>query len=101
MFIQDMLREELENSLQIKADVEEALSGLPSGALVKKSINGHSYYYLARRKGGKVSFGYLGKLRTEEIRKYEDAKKQRAGYRKQISELNKQIKYLRKATRGK
>jgi hypothetical protein len=101
MFIQDMLKEELENSLRIKADVEAALESVPPGALVKKVIHGHPYYYLAQRKGSKVSFAYLGKLNPEEIRKYEEAQKQRAGYRKQISELNKQVKYLQKATRGK
>lgn len=101
MFIQDMLKEELENSLRIKADVEAALGLMPPGALVQKRINGHVYCYLAERKGSKVSFSYLGKLEPEVIRKHKESQKQRAGYRKQISELNKQIKYLQKATRGK
>ncbi len=101
MFIKDMLKEELENSLRIKADYEEALGKLPPGALVQKRINGHLYCYLAARKEGKVSFAYLGKLDDAQIQQYEDAKKQRANYRSQIRDLKKQIRYLQKATRGK
>ncbi len=46
MFIQDMLREELENSVQIKQDYIEAIASLPKGSLVRKRISGHDYVYL-------------------------------------------------------
>jgi hypothetical protein len=101
MFIKDMLKEELANSRRIKAEVEAALHTLPPGALVRKLVGGRIYCYLAERKAGKVSFAYLGKLGADEIHRYEEAKKQRANYRKQIRELNRQIRYLEKATRGK
>lgn len=101
MFLKDMLKEELANSRRIKADVEKALRKLPPGALVRKQVGGRVYCYLAERKAGKVVFAYLGKLAAGEIRRYEEAKKQRANYRKQIRDLKKQIRYLEKATRGK
>ena len=100
MFLKDMLKEELANSRRIQADVEGALRKLPPGALVRKQVAGRVYCYLAERKAGKVVFAYLGKLPAGEIRRYEEAKKQRANYRKQLRDLKQQIRYLEKATRG-
>lgn len=99
--IKGVLEEELENSLRMKAEYEKALGALPKGALVEKEIHGHIYYYLMRREGNKIKFDYLGKLSQEGIDKYEKIKLARDRYRKLISQLNKQIKFLRRALRGK
>ena len=101
MFIKDMLGEELENSLQIKQDYERALGELPRGSLVRKVIGGHPYFYLAHREGAKVQFDYLGKLADEDVRGYEEAKQSRARYRQRLSEVNKQIRYIRKVLHAK
>ena len=101
MFIKDMLKEELQNSIQIRKDYERALKDLPKGSLVRKMIGGHEYFYLAFREGSKVRFDYIGKLDKDGIAKYKEAKDFRARYRKKISEVNRQIKFIRKALRGK
>ncbi len=100
MFVKDMLKEELENSMRIKSEYEAALAGLPQGALVRKLIGGHVYYYLVSRQEGLVAYQYVGKLDEEDVQKYAEAKNLRASYRKQIRDLNKQIRYLQKVTRG-
>ena len=100
--IKGVLREELENSLRMKQDYERELAKLPKGALVKKKIKGHEYYYLVLREKGKVKFIYKGKTVSEaELRKYKEAKEYRAKYRKSLSQVKKQIKFLRSALRGK
>jgi len=99
--IKGVLKEELENSLQMKKDYERELAKLPKGSLVKKKIKGHEYYYLILREDGKVKFIYKGKLSKEEIEKYEKTKKLRAKYRKLFSQVKKQIKFLRSSLRGK
>ena len=99
--IRSVLKEELANSLAMKKNYERELAKLPKGSLAKKTIRGHEYYYLQVREEGKVRFIYKGKLSDEEIEKYENAKKYRAKYRKLLSELKKQIKFLRTALRGK
>jgi len=100
--IKGVLREELENSLRMKEDYERELAKLPKGALVKKKIKGHEYYYLVLREKGKVKFIYKGKAVSEaELRKYKEAKEYRAKYRKSLSQVKKQIKFLRSALRGK
>jgi hypothetical protein len=99
--IKGVLEEELENSLRMKKEYEKAIKSLPQGALVRKEIRGHSYYYLMKREGLKVKFVYKGKLPKEKIKKYEEAKKFRAKYRNLLSQVKKQIAFLRKALRGK
>ena len=101
MLIKDMLNEELQNSIQIRKDYERALKGLLKGALVRKVISGNEYFYLAIRDGDKVRFNYMGKLDKDEIAKYQEAKKFRARYRKKLFEVDRQIKFIRKALRGK
>lgn len=99
--IKNVLREELENSLQMKKDYLRELSSLPKGSLIKKRVKGHEYYYLISRINGKVKFVYKGKLSPDEIKRYKDAKLYRAKYRKSLSDLRKQIKFLRSSLRGK
>ena len=101
MFIIDMLDEELQNSLSIKGDYEQALAALPRGSLVRKVIGGHPYFYLAHREGPKVKFDYLGKLSDEERLSYEESKRSRARYRQRLSEFNKQIRFLQKVLHAK
>lgn len=100
--IKGVLKEELGNSLQMKKSYERELAKLPQGSLIKKKIKGHEYYYLLLRENGKVKFVYKGKqVPVGDIKKYKEAKEYRAKYRKSLSQVKKQIKYLRSALRGK
>ncbi len=99
--IKSVLKEELANSLAMKKSYERELARLPKGSLVRKTIKGHEYYYLQVREKGKVKFLYKGKLSAGQIEEYEQAKQYRAKYRKLLSEVNKQIRFLRAALRGK
>lgn len=99
--IKGVLKEELENSLRMKSQYETALKKLPKGSLALRKIGGHDYYYLVRRQGKKVKYLYKGKLSRKEIEKYEEAKKLRAKYRNLLSQVKKQIKFLKGTLRGK
>lgn len=100
--IKSVLQEELANSLAMKKNYEKELAKLPKGSLIKKNVKGHKYYYLVVREQGKVKFIYKGKeVSDKERRKYEQAKEYRAKYRKLLSEVKKQIKFLRSTLRGK
>ena len=99
--IKGVMREELENSIQMKNDYEGALTKLPRGSLVKKKIKGHEYYYLVMRVKGKVKLIYKGKVSEDIIKKYKEAKEYRAKYRKLLSQVKKQIRFLKGALRGK
>ena len=99
--IKGVLAEELQNSLRMKKGYEEALRKLPQGCLAVRKIRGHEYFYLVKRINGKVKYLYKGKISEDEQRKYEEAKKFRAKYKQLLSQVKKQIKFLRSSLRGK
>lgn len=99
MIIEGVLEEELQHLLEVKNEYEKELSKLPKGALVKKKIKGHIYYYLAHREGKKVIFDYQKDISEEDIKKHQEAKKDRKKYRKLLSEIKKEIKFIRRALR--
>lgn len=99
--IKGVLAEELKNSLRMKKEYEVVLKKLPEGCLVKKKIKNNEYYYLVKRVGDKIKHIYKGKLPDNEVKKYEEAKKLRAKYRNLLSQVKKQIKYLKGTLRGK
>lgn len=99
--IKGVLKEELENSLQMKKNYERELAKLPKGSLIKKKVKGHEYYYLVLRENGKVKFIYKGKVSQDEIKKYKETKEYRAKYRNLLSQVKKQIRFLRSSLRGK
>ena len=99
--IKGVLAEELENSLRMRKEYEEALKRLPQGCLAIRKIRGHKYCYLVKRIGKNVKYIYKGKVSEEEMAKFEEAKMMRAKYRNLLSRVKKQIKFLRGALRGK
>jgi len=102
MVIKSVLREELANSLRMKKQYERELEKLPKGSLVKRNIKGQEYYYLVYRENGKFKSVYKGKsVREKDLKKYQEAKNLRSKYRKALSQLKKQILYLKGVLRGK
>lgn len=99
--IKGVLAEELENSLRMKKEYERALNNLPEGCVAAKIIRGRKYYYLVKRINKKVKYTYIGKISEAEKKKYEEAKVLRAKYRKHLSQVKKQIRFLRGSLRGK
>lgn len=100
--IKGVLKEELENSLRLKEGYKRELKARPGGSIIKKSIHGHSYYYVAYRDGGKVRFIYKGKELSREFREaFDKSKRLRVKYKGLIRQLNARIKYLEKALCGK
>jgi hypothetical protein len=99
--IKGVLEEELQNSLRMKKQYENAIKELPKGSLVEKKIRGHKYYYLAIREKSKVKYVYKGKMPEGDRKKYLEAKIMRAKYRKLLSQINKQIAFLKKVLNEK
>ena len=99
--IKGALAEELQNSLRMEKGYKIALNKLPKGCLSLKKIKGHKYYYLVNREKDKLRYVYKGKLSDDQIKKYREAKGYKDKYRKSLSRLKKQIKFLRSSLRGK
>ena len=99
--IKGVLAEELQNSLRMEKEYNSALRKLPKGCLSIKKIKGHKYYYLVSREKGRLKYVYKGQIPKDQIKKYKEAKEYRAKYRKLLSQVKKQVKYLRGSLRGK
>lgn len=99
--IKGALAEELRNSLRMEKEYNVALRKLPKGCLSIKKIKGHKYCYLVARENGRLKYVYKGQVPKEEIKKYKEAKEYRIKYRKLLSQVKKQVKYLRSSLRGK
>ena len=69
---------------------------------MRRIIKGHAYYYLIFRENGRFQSVYRGKsVLPAELRRYREAKAKRAKVRRSLSQLKKQIRYLKGALRGK
>jgi hypothetical protein len=68
----------------------------------KKKIKGYEYYYIVLREDGDVKFIYKGKSVPQDlINEYSRAKDLRRKYRSALSQVKKQIKFLKGSLRGK
>lgn len=102
MVIKSVLKEELLNSLQMKKNYDRELGKLPRGSLIKKKIKGREYYYLVLREKSKIKFIYQGKkVSSELLKKFKEARDLRKKYRRLLSRVKKQIKFLKGTLRGK
>ena len=102
MSIKSVLKEELANSVRMQKRYEEELSKLPRGSISKRNIKGHEYYYLIYREKGIFKADYKGKsISPGELKKYKQTKELRSEYRKNLSKIKKQIRYLKGVLRGK
>jgi hypothetical protein len=95
--IKGVLSEELENSERLLKRYRQAIAALPKGSLVPKKIKGGMFYYLAYRDGAKVRFDYKGKLSAGEVADFRKTTSRKSQYRGLISDLKKQIIFLKRA----
>jgi len=98
--IKGVLKEELANSLSMLSRYESEIAKI-KGCLVRKKIGRQFYYYLAKRQGKKVKFIYKGIASPEVKKLFAAQKKKLRQYQKLLLKVKEQIKFLRKALRGK
>jgi len=98
--IKGVLKEELENSCDMLKRYQEEIAKI-KGCLIRKKIGKRYYYYLVKRQGKKVKFMYKGPI-SEEIKKaYVKQRKMLSKYRKLLLQVKNQIKFIKRALRGK
>lgn len=98
--LKGVLKEELENSRDMLKRYQEE-TAKTKGCLIRKKIGGRCYYYLAKRQGKKVKFIYKGPV-SEKIKKaYNEQRKMFNKYKKLLLQVKNQIKFIKRALRGK
>jgi hypothetical protein len=98
--IKGVLKEELENSRDMLKRYQEEIAKI-KGCLIRKKIGKRYYYYLVKRQGKKVKFIYKGPISEEVKKSYINQRKMLNKYRKLALQVKNQIKFIRRALRGK
>ena len=98
--IKGVLKEELENSRDMLKRYQEEIAKI-KGCLIRKKIGKRYYYYLVKRQGKKVKFIYKGPISEEVKKAYVKQRKMLNKYRKLFLQVKNQIKFIRRALRGK
>ena len=98
--IKGVLKEELENSRDMLKSYQGEIAKI-KGCLIRKKIGKRYYYYLVKRQGKKVNFIYKGPISEEVKKAYVKQRKMLNKYRKLLLQVKNQIKFIRRALRGK
>jgi len=98
--IKGVLKEELENSCDMLKRYQEEIAKI-KGCLIRKKIGKRYYYYLVKRQGKKVRFIYKGPISEEVKKAYGGQRKMLNKYKKLLLQVKNQIKFIRRALRGK
>ncbi len=98
--IRGVLKEELENSRDMLKRYQEEIAKI-KGCLIRKKIGKRYYYYLVKRQGKKIKFIYKGPISEEVKKAYVKQRKMLNKYRKLLLQVKNQIKFIRRALRGK
>lgn len=98
--IKGVLKEELENSHGMQKSYKEEIAKI-KGCLIRKKIGRHFYYYLAKRQGNKIKFIYKGPISEKVKVEYTKQRRLLKKYKMLLSKVNNQIKFLKRALRGK
>jgi hypothetical protein len=98
--LKGVLKEELQNSLDMRKRYQEEIAKI-KGCLIRKKIGRRYYYYLAKRRGNKVEFIYKGPISEEVKKAYAEQRKMLSKYKKLLLRVKGQIKFLKRALRGK
>lgn len=94
--ISDILLSELSQVTEIQKELADTVDSFPKGTIVKKTIKGKPYYYIARRDGKKVRFSYLGKLDNGDLAAMKKAFALRRKYTAFIGSLKRQAASLKR-----
>lgn len=98
--LKGVLKEELENSRDMLKRYKEEIVKI-KGCLIRKKIGRRYYYYLVKREGKKVKFIYKGPVSEEIEKAYSEQRKMLNKYKKLLSRVKNQIKFIKRALRGK
>ena len=100
-YIKGILKEEYERLNALSRKYWEKVGELPKGCASIKTRRGRHYLYLASRKGGKVSFQYIGPAASENAWAVLKKIEQRKNYENKLKQVRKDIRDIQKALHGR
>ena len=92
--LEEVLLEEYDRSMRIKAAIEKEQESLPKGSIQKKLIHGVECYYLQFRENDKVKSKYIN---ANDLDAYKENISKRKENAARLKELKQSIKQIEKA----
>jgi hypothetical protein len=96
-----VIEEEFERLNEAMLAYKAAINREELGAPQIKRVGRKNYLYLARRRGKKVKFRYVGNVEDKNARKVLDSVKKRREYEILLKGIKSDLKEVRKALRGR
>ncbi len=96
----DILREERDRLIGLKARYSEQLAEFPTGSISHK-LRGHRMYcYLARREGKRVRFVYIGPADSQRVRDLTAQLERRDEIRRKLKQVQVNLRAVERGLHG-
>ena len=99
MLIKSVVLKEQKRNVEMIANYERELGGLPKGNLTIKKVGNHEYYYLKYRNEKKIVTDYIGKDK-EKIEMITEQIKKRKHFENMLSVLQNEQRIISKILEG-
>jgi hypothetical protein len=96
-----VMKEEYERLIEADSMYRKNIKNMPQGAPRVKHLRNKDYLYLARRKGDKVIYDYIGAAGSEKAKNILEQVAQRRRYAKLLHGIHHDIRDVKKVLRGK
>jgi hypothetical protein len=96
-----IVKEERDRLYEARQAYQAAIAREAQGSPQIKRVGKKDYLYLARRKGSKIEYHYIGHADDRDSRKILDSIKRRREYQELLKGVNNDLKEVRKALRGR
>ena len=97
----DVLEEEKQRLLSLKAKYRQRLTELPKGSISRKKRRNREYLYLAYRESGKVKFEYIGPVGSEAAQEAEVQVQRRKDLERKLRQVEENLADVERGLRGK
>jgi hypothetical protein len=96
-----VMQEEYERLIEADKAYRNNISKMPHGSPRIKHIRNRNYLYLARRKGPKVIYDYIGAVDSEKSKAVLEQVKRRKQFEDFLKDIHRNLKDVKKVLRGK
>jgi hypothetical protein len=96
-----IMKEEYDRLVKAEKAYRRRIRQMPQGAPRVKHISGRDYLYLARRKGPKVVYDYIGSAGSKQAVEILEKVKKRRQYASLLQDIRPNLRDVKKVLRGK
>ena len=100
-YIKSIMQEEHQRLQALYQKYIDKIESLPQGTVSIKKRNKSEYLYLAKRRNGRVRFGYIGPVDSEKAREIMEQVKSRKDYESKLNQVKIDLKEIEKVIYGR